>query len=83
MWETLPARYRDNLTHLHILHCDSTLWAATLGLLPLWSAGLRQRIAWARRVEDLWDAVDRRELGPRLPGYVMEHGERKGGGRGA
>eukprot|EP00983_Pelagomonas_calceolata_P058906 1145683-Pelagomonas_calceolata.AAC.2 len=30
--EMLPEQFKTNLEVLHIVHCDATLWAATLGL---------------------------------------------------
>ncbi|KAF5837640.1 hypothetical protein DUNSADRAFT_4070 [Dunaliella salina] len=41
----LPERFKTNLEVLHIVHCDATLWAATLGL--------------STTIPDLWHKISR------------------------
>ncbi|KAF5837639.1 hypothetical protein DUNSADRAFT_4070 [Dunaliella salina] len=48
LWSTyarLPERFKTNLEVLHIVHCDATLWAATLGL--------------STTIPDLWHKISR------------------------
>lgn len=76
MWKTyesLPCWYRENLSVVHIVHCDLSLWGGTLVALPWWSDAVWQKVNWVARVEFLWDHMDKRVMLPLIPEYVIEH----------
>ena len=51
----LPACFRSNLAACFVLHCDLSLWAASMALMPWLSGGLWRKVTWISRMEFLWD----------------------------
>ena len=55
----LPECFRSNLTSCFVLHCDLTLWAASMAFVPWLTGGLWRKIDWISRVEFLWDHLEK------------------------
>uniref|UniRef100_A0A7S0RJ18 CRAL-TRIO domain-containing protein n=1 Tax=Chlamydomonas leiostraca TaxID=1034604 RepID=A0A7S0RJ18_9CHLO len=69
----LPSRVRTGVHTLHVLHCDGTLWGATLALMPWLTGKVWAKVNWVPRVEFLWEYMDKAAVLPLLPEYVTEH----------
>eukprot|EP00798_Chlamydomonas_sp_ICE-L_P001473 gene1473-32858_t len=71
MYENLPERFRANLQHVYVLHCDLTLWVSTMTVCPWFSSLLWRKIRWVSRIEFLWEYISKTNF--KLPDFVVEH----------